>query len=307
VAKEGMRDVSAKTSSLRTAVALARLEVSPQSIVLIEQGQAPKGDPRPIARVAAIQAAKKTSDIIPYCHPVMVDYVGVEFELGESYIDVRVEVKAIDRTGVEMEAMTAAAAAALNLFDLLKPVDSHMLISYVRLEEKTGGKSQVPSGGNFRAAILIVSDSVSSGQKQDESGALMAELLAQHGGEVAERMCVADEPAQIVQALEKLMASRVDFIFLLGGTGAGPRDRTPETVLPMLDRRLNGLEHRILAYAQARLPAAMLGRPFAGVIGQTIVIGLPGSPGASTDAVNALFPYLTHALHIVQGGGHDEP
>lgn len=304
MAKEGMRDVSAKSSSLRTAIASATLRVSPESIQLLRDGKAPKGDPLPVARVAAIQAAKNTAQIIPYCHPVKIDYVGVEFSLGSDTIQIRVEVKAIDRTGVEMEALTAAAAAALNLFDLLKPVDDAMRIEGIQLDQKTGGKSQFPAPDAFSAAIVVVSDSVSKGEKEDSSGRLMAQRLVEKGASVAPLATVPDEPDAIRAALEQHRGS--DLLFLLGGTGAGPRDGTPEAAIPLLDRRLEGIEHRLHAFGQARLPAAMLGRPFAGLRNGTVVIGLPGSPGAASDAVDALFPYLTHVLHIVRGGGHDD-
>lgn len=298
-----MRDVSAKTSSLRIATAKARLRISSETLQLIADGMAPKGDPLPVARVAAIQAAKQTSQIIPYCHPVVVDYVGVEFELEKTVIDIRVEVKAVDRTGVEMEAMTAASVAALTLFDLLKPVDDCLAIDGVWLETKTGGKSQFKAPDSFSFATIVVSDSISAGEKQDSSEKVLINRLEEIGGSCRARKLVADNPDEIRRAAQGPMD--VDIIFLLGGTGMGPRDGTPEAVVPLLDRRLPGVEHRLHSFGQERLPTAMLGRPFAGIRGQSIVIGLPGSPGAASDAVDALFPYLNHTLHVMRGGGHD--
>lgn len=303
MANTGMRDVSAKVSSLREARAEASLRVSPESIELIRTGNAPKGDPIPIARVAAIQAAKNTPQIIPYCHPVPVDCVTVDFELKDRSIEVTVDVKAVYKTGVEMEALTAAAAAVLNLFDLLKPVDHEMEIEWIRLVAKTGGKTQFGLAESFRAAVIVVSDRVSAGKAEDSSGALLAALLAAQGAEVHSLNVVADEGEQIVQAVQA-GAAQADVVVLTGGTGLSPRDRTPEAVLPLLTTRLEGIEHRLHAYGQDRLPTAMLGRPFAGLIGSTIVIGLPGSPSAVSDAVAALFPYLKHAFHIVRGGDH---
>lgn len=108
---------------------------------MIQDGRAPKGDPRPVAKVAAVMAAKNTPQLIPYCHSVALDWVGVEFELHEDRIEVTVQVKAIYKTGVEMEALAGAAAAALNLYDLLKPVDNSLSIGSIELLAKTGGKS----------------------------------------------------------------------------------------------------------------------------------------------------------------------
>lgn len=302
-----MRDLSAKVSSLREARASATLRVSPASIELIKNGKAPKGDPLPIARVAAIQAAKNTPQTIPYCHPVPVDYVGVEFTLYESTIDVVVEVRAVYKTGVEMEALTAATAAVLNLFDLLKPVDLHMEIESVRLLEKTGGKTQFALAETFSARVIVVSDSVSSGGSVDRSGASLADMLEAQGGNVAAVVVSPDEIESIIQCVQSAMGEgggAPDLIVLTGGTGIGPRDVTPEAVIPLLTTRLEGVEHRLHAFGQVRLPTAMMGRPFAGLIGSTIVVGLPGSPGAVQDAVASLFPYLKHAFHIVRGGGH---
>ena len=131
-----MRDISRKSNSLRTACAEAVLRMAPATLVLVRKGGVPKGDPLPVAKVAAIQAAKQTSRIIPYCHPLPVDFVGVEFTLGEETITARVEVKAIYKTGVEMEALTGASVAALTLYDMLKMLDSTLEIIGVRLLAK---------------------------------------------------------------------------------------------------------------------------------------------------------------------------
>ncbi|MBV6459045.1 MAG: hypothetical protein HONBIEJF_02184 [Fimbriimonadaceae bacterium] len=300
-----MRDVSGKVTSLREARAEATLRVSPTTIDLLRSGKAPKGDPLPVARVAAIQAAKNTPQIIPYCHHVPVDYVGVDFDISDSAIRVEVEVKAIYRTGVEMEAMTAAAAAVLNLFDLLKPVDKAMTVESVRLLEKTGGKTQFAYPEAFRATVIVVSDSVSGGKARDRSGELLRQRLCEEGGVVGEVVVTPDDVDAISTAVLGAVALDPELVMLTGGTGAGPRDHTPAAIVPLLSARLNGIEHRLHAYGQDRLPTAMLGRPFAGLVDKSIVIGLPGAPGAVEDAVRALFPYLKHAFHIVRGGGHD--
>ncbi len=299
-----MRDISAKVSSLREARATATLNVSPGTVEMIQSGRAPKGDPLPIARVAAIQAAKNTPQIIPYCHPVPLDYVGVEFTLFERAIEVQVEVKAIYKTGIEMEALTGATAAVLNLFDLLKPVDKAMEIVSVRLLEKTGGKTQYANPGSLSAAVIVVSDSVAAGTKEDRSGAILEQLLSEQGAIMRGIKVAPDEPEAIKDALLSLLSESLNLIVLTGGTGLGPRDTTPETVLPMLTTRLEGIEHRLHSFGQERMPTAMIGRPFAGLIEKTIVLGLPGSPGAVEDAMSALFPYLKHAFHIIRGGDH---
>jgi molybdenum cofactor biosynthesis protein MoaC len=138
-----MRDISEKQSTLRTATAKAVVRMKADTLKLLEQGKLPKGDPRPVAKVAAIQAAKNTSQIIPFCHPLPIDFVDCRFTTIGNTIEIVTEVKANYKTGVEMEALTAASVAALTIYDMLKPVDTTLEIENVRLLTKTGGKSDL--------------------------------------------------------------------------------------------------------------------------------------------------------------------
>ncbi len=296
-----MRDVSAKTDTLRTAVAEARLRVSPGTIEMIRAGRVPKGDPIPVARIAGIAATKLTPQIIPYCHPVPVQHAAVEIEMRETEMIVRATVKAVYRTGVEMEALTAAAVAALNLYDILKMVDDEMVIQEVVLREKTGGKSDLRRPSGLSAAVLVVSDRVSRGEAEDRSGRLLRERLEGEGVAVTRLEVVPDEAAAIAQFVG---GATEDLVVSTGGTGVGPRDVTPEAVVPLLDRELPGVVAAIHRYSQDRLPTAMLSRLVAGVRGDTVVLCLPGSPGAVADAMSAVFPGLLHAVEMVRGAGH---
>ena len=141
-----MWDVSGKDNTARTATAEATLKVHPETILAIKNQAVPKGDPFPVAKVAAVQAAKNTPDIIPYCHPLPLTHVGVEFEISNDTIHITVQTKTDYKTGVEMEALTAASAAALTLYDMLKQIDMGMTIESIRLIEKTGGKSDYKRG-----------------------------------------------------------------------------------------------------------------------------------------------------------------
>lgn len=298
-----MRDVLAKNWTLRTAMARATVSCSPESIRMIHEDRAPKGDPRPIARVAAVMAAKNTPQLIPYCHSVALDWVGVEFEMFEDRIETTVKVKAIYKTGVEMEALTGAAAAALNLYDLLKPVDDSLCIERVELLEKTGGKSNASalSEGAWTAAILVCSDRASAGEYVDLSGSILADGLSGIGGNVLERKIVPDDAEPIADALRRWIADRVDVVLVSGGSGLSERDITPEVVSKMLDRRLPGVEEHFRSYSMNRVPTAMLSRAVAGVAGSTLIVTLPGSPGAAQDALDSLFPYLLHARDALEG------
>ena len=142
-----MVDVTDKAVTAREAVAEARIRMLPQTLQMIEQGGHPKGDVFAVARIAGIQAAKKTSDLIPLCHPLMLTSVKVELAAqGNDAVLIVARCKLSGQTGVEMEALTAASVAALTIYDMCKAVDRGMTIDSVRVLEKLGGKS-----GHFQA------------------------------------------------------------------------------------------------------------------------------------------------------------
>lgn len=136
-----MVDVSAKAETARTAVAGARVVMRPETLAAIRAGDAPKGDVLGTARVAGILAAKKTHELIPLCHPLLLSHVAVDFEYVEDGIEIRATVRCQGQTGVEMEALTAATVAALTIYDMAKALEKTMRIENVRLLRKEGGKS----------------------------------------------------------------------------------------------------------------------------------------------------------------------
>ncbi len=138
-----MVDVAAKADTHRIAVASGEIHMQAETLALIRQGNAKKGDVIGIARIAAIQAAKKTSDLIPLCHPLMLSRVTVEFELADSppHVTCTARVEVTGKTGVEMEALTAVQVGLLTIYDMCKAVDRGMTITNVGLQEKHGGKS----------------------------------------------------------------------------------------------------------------------------------------------------------------------
>ncbi|AJT40567.1 cyclic pyranopterin monophosphate synthase MoaC [Psychromicrobium lacuslunae] len=141
-----MVDVSAKDPSHREAKAQAVLNTQPEVLALLSNGGLPKGDALAVARVAGIMAAKKTSELIPLCHPLPLSKAQIDFELGDDAIRILALVRTLGVTGVEMEALTAASVAALTLYDMIKAVDKRAVIGEIKLLAKSGGKS-----GNFEA------------------------------------------------------------------------------------------------------------------------------------------------------------
>ena len=136
-----MVDVGGKERTERVAVATARLRMQPATVARIREGRVEKGDVLAAARLAGVMATKRTPDLIPLCHPIALTGVTVEVTLDEGGAAVRAEVKTLDRTGVEMEALTAAATAALTVYDMVKSVDRGMVLESLQLEHKAGGRT----------------------------------------------------------------------------------------------------------------------------------------------------------------------
>jgi cyclic pyranopterin monophosphate synthase len=136
-----MVDVTAKTATRRTAVAGGALVTTPEVVALISAGGLPKGDALATARVAGIQAAKRTSELVPLCHQLALTGVDIDFDIAESAVDITATVRSTDRTGVEMEALTAVSVAALTLYDMVKAVDKAARIDNIRVLRKEGGRS----------------------------------------------------------------------------------------------------------------------------------------------------------------------
>lgn len=143
-----MVDVTPKDPTHRRAIARGRVNMEPETTSLIARGAVAKGDVLAVARIAGIQAAKRTPDLLPLCHQLMVGAIVINFELGDNYIEVEATVDTVDRTGVEMEALTACSVAALTIYDMCKSADKNMVITDVALWEKTGGRSGTYKRGN---------------------------------------------------------------------------------------------------------------------------------------------------------------
>jgi cyclic pyranopterin phosphate synthase len=141
--KARMVDVSEKPLTKREAIAVGSVHMKPETIKLIKDRLISKGDVLGVARVAGIMAAKKTSELIPMCHPLNITSVGIDFDINEdkNKVDIKTTVRIMGQTGVEMEALTATSAAALTIYDMCKAVDKEMVISDIMLKEKRGGKS----------------------------------------------------------------------------------------------------------------------------------------------------------------------
>jgi len=296
-----MIDITHKPTTLREAIATALVSVSvPTTITAVQQKRVPKGDVLETARVAALFGVKKTHELIPDCHPLPVEHAECTFTVGELEIIVTMRVRTIYRTGVEVEAMHGASVAALTIYDMLKPIDKGVTIGSIRLVEKKGGKSDWKDVFDrpVQAAVLVISDGVANGKKEDKAGKAIAERLSKLNVDAVRSAVVADEPEAIAAQVKAWTAEGLDLILTTGGTGLSPRDRTPEAIAPILDREVPGIMEAARSYGQERMPWAMMSRGIAGMIGRTLVITLPGSTRGAQETMDALFPFVLHVVKV---------
>lgn len=305
-----MIQITHKSNSLRKAVAQAVVRVSKESTMeAVIQRTVPKGDVLEFARVAGLFAVKKTSDVIPDCHPLPVEFTQVSYELSGLEILISVEVHTVYKTGVEVEAMHGASVVALTLYDMLKPIDKSIEISGIRLLSKTGGKSDAMKLSlekivrERKALVLVCSDSVSRGETQDKAGAEVYARLESLGMQVLSLVVLPDQIIDIQDAINKF-ASQVDLMLFVGGTGLSNRDVTPEAVRPLLTREIDGIMETARRYGQDRMPFAMLSRGVAGMVNDTLVITLPGSTKGAAETMDALFPSVMHVFAVKDGQKH---
>lgn len=302
-----MVNITKKSSTLRIAIAQATVSVSKQETInAIEQRKIPKGDVFEFARAAGLLGVKKTSDLIPDCHPLPIEYTSITYEIAGLDISITVEVHTIYKTGVEVEAMHGASITALTMYDMLKPIDKGVEIRNIRLLKKSGGKSDLSAARfeNIKAAVVVCSDSVSDGKAQDTSGRAIIALLDQFGIKTLRYEIVADDVSAIKEKALKLCGPEHQLLIFTGGTGLSARDVTPEAIRPLIEREIDGVMETARRYGQERMPYAMLSRGVAGFIGETLVLTFPGSRNGVEEYVAALFPQVLHLFSIKHGQKH---
>ncbi len=302
----GMIDVGDKPWSLRTAAAQALVFVNPDLIDKVKGGNSPKGNIFEAAKVAGVMGAKRTSELIPYCHPIPLDSITVDFKVEGNVIKIIVNVKSVWKTGVEMESLTGASIAALTIYDMLKPIDDSISIESIKVLDKKGGVKDFydTHSRKLKAAVIAVSDTRK--QEQDRSGKIIIVALSKYGFDIVEYKVIPDEIKTIENELKRLCDElHVDMVLTTGGTGVGPRDATPEATTSVLEKEINGVMETLRNYGQQRTPLSMLSRGVTGIRGNTIIINLPGSETAVSQSLNALFPGILHAYKMMAGHGHD--
>ncbi|RYY57535.1 MAG: bifunctional molybdenum cofactor biosynthesis protein MoaC/MoaB [Chitinophagaceae bacterium] len=301
-----MVDITHKNNTLRIAIASAIVRVSDiATIEAVQQRKVPKGDVFEFARAAGLLAVKKTSDVIPDCHPLPVEYTAITYDIEGMDIHIYVEVHTIYKTGVEVEAMHGASIVALTMYDMLKPIDKGIEIASIRLESKKGGKSDIDrsAAAGISAAIIVCSDSIANGTAEDSSGRAIINRLEHIGISTTVYDTIPDDYA-VIQQKTKELAGKVNLVLFTGGTGLSDRDNTPDAVRPLLDKEIPGIMEQARRYGQDRMPFAMLSRGVAGFIGDTLVITLPGSLKGVDETMDAIFPQVLHLFRVKKGAKH---
>lgn len=329
-----MVDVSAKAETTRVAVAAGELHTTAEVIRLVRADDMPKADVLSTARIAGINGAKKTSELIPLCHQLALSSVNVSFGFTDTAITIEATAKTKGQTGVEMEALTAVAIAGLTLHDMVKAVDPAATMNGVRLVTKEGGKhghwvrpeaeqAAAPHAGHRHehgghesaspaaavhagrsATVVVASTGTAAGTRVDTTGPVLAEWLTAQGFSVRGPLVFAD--ADIASGLAEALSTEPNLVITTGGTGASPTDATPEATLALLDRELPGVADAVRQRGTAKFPLAALSRGVAGLAGRTVIVNLPGSPGGVKDGIVVLTPLLDHLLAQVAGGGNHD-
>ncbi len=302
-----MIDITHKSTTHRVATAQAIVKVSKQETIdAINNGKVPKGDVFAMCRAVGLLGVKQTPLILADCHPMPIEYTGIDYEVNGLEITIKMTVKTIYKTGVEVEAMHGASVVALNMYDMLKPIDKGVEIHTIKLLSKKGGKSDFTD--RFRkdltAAVIVCSDTISAGQKEDKAGKAIIKKLEECAVEVKDYVIIPDEVAEIQAKANSYIEQGVSMVIFTGGTGLSSRDVTPEALKSIIDREIPGIEEAIRSYGQERTPYSMMSRSVAGVKDSSLVLALPGSTNGAKESMDAIFPAVLHVFQVLRGERH---
>ncbi len=312
--KARMVDVGHKPVTQRRAIATGSVYIGAELAEAIRENSVAKGDLLQVARLAGIQAAKKTSDLVMLCHPLSLSSINVDAEVEGERVLLSATVKTTGQTGVEMEAMTAVSVAALNVVDMGKAVNPHIVIESIQVTEKTGGKTglvvHTETTADFKVALLTISDSRSSGATEDLATPMLIEAVNQFlNAQVFETIIMADDIDSISDQLRSWveMDEAPELILTTGGTGIGPRDVTPEATEAVIERAHPGLLELVHARCLPAKPHAFLSRGRAGVAGNSLIVNLPGSPRGAVDTLRLMSDILPHAIATLKRKEKEHP
>lgn len=317
-----MVDIHSKYASYRKAIAAGSIVVGETAFNLLATRALPKGDALILAEIAGIQSAKMAYQMIPLCHPLALEKVDICTELDKEKFAVNVYCVAAThaKTGVEMEALAGVNAALLTIYDLCKMIEPELTIHNVRLLYKEGGKSGIwrnsvdlpeitapfvetesqPLLQGKRGAVISISDRAFRGtENYPDIGTILSDLLQQElGMQIDAYALVPDDQQMIAEKIKSFVAQYApDLLFLHGGTGVSPRDRTPEAVLSVCDRVVPGIGELIRKGSEKYTPLTWLSRAIGATLNQTLILTLPGSKNAISEVIGVVKNILPRAIH----------
>ncbi|MGC8650096.1 MAG: bifunctional molybdenum cofactor biosynthesis protein MoaC/MoaB [Hydrogenobaculum sp.] len=298
-------DVSDKIETLREAKAYGFIELSKETVEKIKLNQLPKGNLIEATKLCALYGAKATQQVLPFCHPINVDFVEGEINIKENGIEVFATVRGIARTGYEMEALNAVSTMLLNIYDMCKGIDKNMVIKEIKLLSKRGGKSDYFEDlSGEKAAVIVLSDRASKGEYEDKSGKIAIEMLKNLNAEVLHYEVIPDNKDMLIDRLKSLQ-NKVNIIITSGSTGFSKRDIAPEATKEVIIKEMVGFEEIMRVYGYRKVPKSIMSRAVCGIINENcIVINLPGSSGGVKDNLSMIGGLIKHALKMARGEGH---
>ena len=263
--------------------------------IILEDGN-PKIDIITAAKIAGIQAAKKTSEFIPLHHSNALNWVEIDIKVVEKYLKITSTVKAITRSSLEMEALTAASVAALTIVDLCKDSDPGVTIQDLKLVQHTSKKKILTTKTSLKVGIIVISDRVIAGLAEDEAGQILQDGFKEAGYQVDNYSIITNDADKLIEKIQDWLEQDIELVVTTGGNGIGPRDITLSSLEPFFDYRLEGVEQTLHSIAQINNSGFYVDRLAAGKIGKTIVICLPMDAGLAQDALNIFLPNIHQAF-----------
>lgn len=294
-----MDDASSKPEAHNSAKAECKVHFAGDIKEILLKDGILKADIITTAKIAGIQASKKTSDIIPLNHTNKLDWVDISFDLIQDHLKIIATTKAISRSDLEMEALTAVSIAALTIVDLCKDYDPKITIMDIKLiPPKVDKNKSLSVKTPVRVGIVIISDRVIAGLSDDEPGKILQDGFRKAGYIADEYSVISNDSDKLVDTIQDLLEKGIELIITIGGNGIGPRDITLSSLEPFFDYRLEGIEQTMHSIAQINHNGIYIDRLAAGKIGKSIVICLPLNSSLATDALNVLVPNIHQAFEF---------
>ncbi|KAA3610222.1 MAG: bifunctional molybdenum cofactor biosynthesis protein MoaC/MoaB [Calditrichaeota bacterium] len=293
-----MDDSSSKPEAQQSAKAEGKIYFSNGAREILLADNNPKADVITAAKVAGIQAAKRTSEFIPFHHANSLNWVELDFSSSEDHIKIESTVKAVTRSGLEMEALTAVSVAALTILDICKDHDQQVNIQDIKIVPKVSKKKMLTVKTPLKVGVLVISDRITAGLADDEVGQMLQSGFAKAGYHANNYSIISNDADKLIEKVQEWLEQNIELIITTGGNGIGPRDITLTSLEPFFDFRMEGLEQTLHSIAQVNNNGFYIDRLAAGKIGKTIVICLPIDNALAQDALNVILPNIHQAFEF---------